>query len=110
MSTFADRVRGPALAQTPGFRQPGCTDSASPTDNIEADLVEVISLQHSNATLHPTRATPDEILPEGYSRSYGGFLLRQDSRIINVDQKMVRREMEYLSRHVLLAFFVGRPS
>lgn len=72
--------------------------------------MELITLQNSNATIHPTKAKVGEKLPEGYSRSYGGFLLRQASRTVQVDQRLVRKEMDYLSRHVLIAFFVGgRP-
>lgn len=111
MASFVEKVRGPTSAQIPkGQHQDPATTSAS-TEEVEADLVEAINIQSSNATIHPTQATEGEKLSDGYSQNYGGFLLRQDTRIIPVDQRMVRREMEYLSRHVLLAFFVGgRPS
>lgn len=108
MATFAEKVRGPSQ----GIRehqQTSATTTVS-TEDIEEDLVEAITIQNGNATIHPTQAREGESLPAGYSRSYGGFLLRHDARLIPVDQHMVRREMEYLSRHVLLAYFVGgRP-
>lgn len=111
MTSFAEKVRGPNLPQdSRDSKQPPSTTSTA-TEEVEEDLVEVITIQNSNATIHPTQATEGEKLPDGYSRSYGGFLLRHDARIIPVDQHMVRREMDYLARHVLLAFFVGgRPS
>lgn len=111
MTSFAEKVRGLTSAQIPrSSQQDSGTESAS-TDEVEADVVEAINFQNNDATIHPTQATNGEKFPEGYFRSYGGFLLRHDTRIIPVDQRMVRRVMEYLSRHVLLAFFVGgRPS
>lgn len=110
MTSFANRVRGPTSLHPAGRVQQCPTATTSSSEEIEADLVEAISFQNCNAAIHPTRATAGERLPEGYSRSYGGFLLRQEPRIIPIDQHMVRREMEYLSKHVLLAFFVGgRP-
>jgi hypothetical protein len=48
-------------------------------------------------TLHPTKVTPGETLPEGYSRSYGGLFLRNLQQEIEVDQDIVRQEMDYLS-------------
>jgi hypothetical protein len=47
-------------------------------------------------------------LPEGYSRSYAGLLLRNQQREVEVDQAIVRHEMEYLSQFMVIAFFLGR--
>lgn len=111
MASFAEKVRGPDPDQRNQEQHQTQAPTTSATEEIENDLVEAITLQNSNATIHPTQAQDGETLPEGYSRSYGGFLLRHNPRIVPVDQRMVRREMEYLSRHVLSAFFVGgRPS
>lgn len=111
MTLFAEKVRGPAMAQIHRDVLQHHAGTSTSAEELEADLVEAITSQNSNATIHPTQAAEGEQLPEGYSRSYGGFLLRIDSRIIPVDQRLVRREMEFLSRHVLIAFFVGgRPS
>ena len=110
MASFAEKVRGPKPPAGTHELPPTPSLSTAQTDEIEADLVEAINLQNRNAVIHPTQAVDGETLPEGYSRSYGGFLLRNNPRIVPVDQHMVRREMEFLSRHVLLAFFVGgRP-
>ncbi|KAG0556684.1 hypothetical protein KC19_11G071700, partial [Ceratodon purpureus] len=39
--------------------------------------------------IHPTQAVDGETLPEGYSRSYGGFLLRNNPRIVPLIQCQV---------------------
>lgn len=52
-------------------------------------------------------ATPGELLPEGYARSCAGFLLRNAIVEVKVDQTAVKKEMEHLQRHAILAYFVG---
>lgn len=46
--------------------------------------------------LHPIKAIPGEQLHAGYSRSYVGFLLRDEKRIVTVNQDVVKQEMEHL--------------
>lgn len=111
MASFADKVRSTNALPSSNGQQRGQPVIPTMTDEIEEDLIEAITLQSNEAGIHPTKATDGEQLPEGYTHSYGGFLLRQEPRIVRVDQRLVQREMEFLSRHVLMAFFVGgRPS
>jgi hypothetical protein len=46
-------------------------------------------------------------LPEGYSRSYAGFLIHNHHREISVDQDVVKQEMDYLTQFVLIVCFIG---
>jgi hypothetical protein len=84
----------------------GDTWSEESTINAE-DLSEIYDRPVACNGLHPTRAMPGEELPEGYSRSYAGFLLRNQNREVEVDQDVVRQEMDYLVQFVVIASFIG---
>jgi hypothetical protein len=43
-------------------------------------------LDQKDGLHHPTKASPGERLPDGYSRSYAGFLLCDQRREVTVDQ------------------------
>ena len=61
-------------------------------------IVEIFAnQQQTNSGLHTTRASQGEQLPEGYSRSYARFLFRDMKREIEVDQAVVKEEMDYLT-------------
>lgn len=61
----------------------------------------------SNGSLHSIKAQPGEDLHEGYFRSYAGFLLRETNRVVQVDQAVVKQEIDFLSNFVAIAYFVG---
>lgn len=63
--------------------------------------------QPSRNVPHPVKAAPGETLPEGFSRNYAGFLLRDMKREIKVDQNVVKEEMEFYSQFVVIANFIG---
>lgn len=73
-------------------------------EEVEAKIHES---QRQPTRPHPTKAIPNETLPEGYARSYSGLLLRGGSREIMVDQAVIKQEMAYLQDHVAIASFVG---
>lgn len=50
---------------------------------------------HLAEALHPVKAIPAELLPFGYSKSYAGFVLREENREVKVNQDIVKQEMEY---------------
>ena len=90
-------------------------DALDPRDDDTAQSVaDSLTQLHDHQSdptdiLHPTKVTPGETLPEGYSCSYGG-LLRNLHQEIEVDQDIVRQEIDYLSQYVTIAFFLGgRP-
>jgi len=61
-----------------------------------------------HGTLYPTKASPGEELADEFSRiSYVDFLLRDQQIEIAVDQATVKQEMDYLSAHVVIAYFLG---
>lgn len=78
MASFADKVRSTNAVPSSNGQQRGEPVIPTTTDEIEEDLIEAITLQSNEAGIHPTKATDGEQLPEGYSRSYGGFFLRQN--------------------------------
>jgi hypothetical protein len=87
--------------------------SAAATEQKEAALTEAAnqlfaSQPSATSTPHPTKAAPGEELPEGFTRSYAGFLLRNVQREIEVDQDIVKEEMEYLTQFLsIFVCFVG---
>ena len=86
--------------------------SAAATEQKEATLIEAAnqpfaSQPSATSTPHPTKAAPGEELPEGFTRSYAGFLVRNVQREIEVDQDIVKEEMEYLIQFLSIVCFVG---
>jgi len=58
--------------------------------------------------LHPTIAWLGEVLPDGFSHSNVGFLLNNKVKVVKVNQTTIRWKMEYLQKHAIVAYFVGR--
>lgn len=112
MATFANKVRqGPqnVVTHNPDNTRP--SDFGRASDDTDPALIDAINFQGNSAKIHPTKAEDGELLPDGYSRSYVGFLFRTTCREIEVNQSVVKKEIDYLQRHVVLASFVGgRPS
>lgn len=83
------------------------------TRQTDAERIVKAMFTESDGTtsyLHPVKATPGEKLPDGFSRSYAGFLLREDKRVIQVDQTIVKQEMDYLASFAVIESFVkGKP-
>lgn len=103
MASYADRVRGRvAVPWTMLQDTTECIIQA-------AEIMEVVVVTASGG-LHPTKSQPGEQLPEGFSRSYAGFLIRDLQREIRVDQAVINEEVNYLSEFAAIACFVGgRP-
>jgi hypothetical protein len=50
-------------------------------------------------------------LPQGYSRNYVGFLLKDSKRVTQVNQDVVKAEMAYLHDHTnIISFIEKKPS
>lgn len=59
--------------------------------DLEAALEVVLADSgDSSEGPHPVKAIPGEKLPEGYSQSYAGFLLRDEKRVVKVNQEVVK--------------------
>jgi len=98
----------PTTARPPDAR----SGSKSPSrhDTIEPELIAAVTNMGRDAKIHPTKATSGESLPEGFARSYVGFLICNTVMEVSVDQDVVKRETEQLRKHVAVAYFVGgRP-
>lgn len=79
--------------------------------NIEPKLVAVVSNLEKYDYFHPTIAMPSEELLEDFSRSYADFLLNNQVLKVQVNQVLMCKETKYLSKHVIVAYFVGdKPS
>lgn len=76
----------------------------------EAALGHVIASQSRQHKIHPTKGQPGETLPEGFSRNYAGFLLRESKKEIEVNEETVLAEAARLKNVMIIACFVGaRP-
>jgi hypothetical protein len=76
-------------------------------ERIEPELVAATAHQGRYATIHNTRATLGEKLPEGLIRSRAGFLLKVVPVKAKVDVEKVKKEMALLERVAVIAYFVG---
>lgn len=74
---------------------------------IEPELVAAVTGIRRHAEFHPTIATAGEKLPDGFARSCAGFLLCNTVLEVKVDQATVKKEMENLQKHAVVAYFVG---
>lgn len=61
---------------------------------------------HSAEAPHPITVVPGELFPSIYSRSYAGFLLREENREVKVNQDIVKHEMEYLAEFAVIGYFI----
>jgi hypothetical protein len=76
-------------------------------DMVEPELVAAVTNMGRHATFHPTMAVPGEQLPEGFVRSGFGFLVCTTPQEVQVNQSIVKRDIEHLQKHAVLAYFVG---
>ena len=81
--------------------------TADQKDAVEPDLVAAMTNMGKHAKIHPIVATLGECLPPGYARSSTGFLICTTALEVKVDQDNVRKEIERLQRHAVIAYFVG---
>jgi hypothetical protein len=123
MASYADLVRGGMQEgrstqahgsrnerDTPGSAQGGQNGSGSSERvNSVTETIEAVfeGQAKSPTSLHPMKAQEGEQLPPGYSRSYAGLLLKDLKREIQVNQDVVKQEMEYLQTFAVIAFFIG---
>jgi hypothetical protein len=124
--SYADRVRGTSSAGSFDFPRQnvyrGRTSESVDTSatarlaregaSEDVNMADVIESQGTRAHgIHPTKAQPEEKLPEGFRRNYARFLLRNLNREVEVNQDAVKHEMEFLVKFATIACFVGgRPS
>jgi hypothetical protein len=76
-------------------------------ERIEPELVAVVFNLGKYAPIHNTRAIPGEVLPPGLERSCIGFLVSAQVVEAKIDTEKVKREMEYLKKCIIIAYFVG---
>jgi hypothetical protein len=72
-------------------------------------MVQICAAQLLEAgQLNPTKAEPSKSLPQGYTRSYVGFLIKDLQREVKVDQEIVSQETAYLQAFGVIAGIIGR--
>jgi hypothetical protein len=54
-------------------------------DSIEERMCDILVQQVEKLTLNTTRASPREILPQGYSCSYISFLFKDNKHVVQVN-------------------------
>ena len=63
------------------------------------------------ADINPTKPSAGESLPEGFARSYAGFLIRTSRKRIHVSEELVAAEESFLQDHLIVVSFLrGRPN
>jgi hypothetical protein len=92
-------IPGPDLSLVEADRK-----AAALTETTNQIFEERSDPQHA---LHPTKASPGEELPPGYSRSYAGFFLCNLEREIEVDQDIITQEMDYLTQFMAIVCIIG---
>jgi hypothetical protein len=114
--SYADCVRGGASSDHPAgvdtgrvLNQVGALQAGqgSGVADFATKVTQVLEHQPSTVIPHPTKPLPDESLPEGFTRSYAGFLLKGGNREIEVDQDVVEQEMQWLQNFAVIACFLG---
>lgn len=88
--SYTDKVRNSESARfDPMLEEARCAhpdENDGRTGDVEMALKAVMSANgDSDRGPHPVKTTPGETLPEGYSRSYAGFLLRDEKRVVQVN-------------------------
>ena len=76
-------------------------------DVVEPKLVVAVTNMEKHATFHLTMVVPSEKLPEGFVHSGSGFLVCTTPQEVQVNQSNVKRDIEHLRKHAILAYFVG---
>ena len=111
MASFASVVRqGIAhapIASTISEKGKRLEQSHRAENRVEPELVAAVTNLGQYAQIHPTKATPGEQLPSGLFRSKAGFLLKSEVRDVEIDAEVVRKQMEYYRKYVVIAYFVG---
>ena len=74
---------------------------------IEPKLVATLTIQGKHAAIHNTWATLGEVLPPGLEHSYTRFLVSTAIVEVKIDAVKVKKEMDYLQKCVIIAYFVG---
>jgi hypothetical protein len=70
----------------------------------------IVVQQVGKLAFNTTRASPREILPQGYSCSYVGFLLKDSKHVIQVNQDVVKAKIPYLHDHTIIASSIKEKS
>ena len=111
MASFASVVRqGIAhapVASTTSDRDRKVEQAHRVENRVEPELVAAVTNLGQYAKIHPTKASPGEMLPPGLFRSKTGFLLNSQVREVEIDIELVKKNMEYFRKYVVIAYFVG---
>lgn len=84
-------------------------DEALRRDVVLPELVEAANLQGQFAIFNPTKPTPGEKLQDDLFSSSAGFLISKVSAKITLNPDKVQKEIDYFSKKVVIAYFLGGP-
>jgi hypothetical protein len=74
---------------------------------VEPELVAAATHLGKHVSLHPTKATPGEQLPDDLYRCSSGFLINKKAKVVILNEDKVKKEMEFYQTRVIIAYFVG---
>lgn len=78
--------------------------------NFQLQARLVVTSMGKHAMIHPTVPTVEEKLPVGNTKSNTGYLLHIDALAVQVDQELMKQEIEHLQKHLIVAILLGVSS
>lgn len=76
-------------------------------DQVEFELIVAGTSLGRYAEIHPTKFMSGEKLSKDMSCSCTGFLLNKKAMVVHVDGTRVQNKMDFLSKCMTIAYFVG---
>ena len=67
---------------------------------IQSGLAEAVATMSKHVIIHSTQLTPSESLPKGFAYSCMGFLICNNMREVKIDQEILKKDAEYLQKHI----------
>jgi len=78
---------------------------------VEPKLIAAVTSIGRHDIFHPMVSRLGEELPYGFGRSSTGFLFNNNVLKVRMNQEIVCRDIERLTRHAVVAYFIrGKPS
>lgn len=71
------------------------------------ELVAAADHQGQHARFNPTKPAPGDIFSPYLFRSSAGFLLSKEPAKVTLNPGIIKKEMDYCSKKVVVAYFLG---
>lgn len=108
--SYRDAVRQEAASEVIPSSSSGEREPVRELKRKDSPLPELVaaSAQHvKHIKFNPTKASPGEVLPDDLYRSSAGFLLSKEPAKVTLNADKIKREIEYFSKRVVIAYFLG---